>query len=95
MRVPHVNTHEKLASSLQFDLSGLFIEVQSGRTGRRYLVIPEWSSLPKSRQMPPTDDNVLEVVVYHTSRPAIISFADQLRAAGHIVHTPDLSDGEY
>ena len=38
-----------------------------------------------------------EVVVYHSAygrRPAIIEFADKLRAAGHLVHTPDLYDGE-
>ncbi|HLJ26532.1 MAG TPA: dienelactone hydrolase family protein [Candidatus Angelobacter sp.] len=38
-----------------------------------------------------------EVVVYHSAyglRPAIIDFADKLRAAGHSVHTPDLYDGE-
>jgi dienelactone hydrolase len=37
------------------------------------------------------------VVIYHSAyglRPAIIEFADQLRAAGHCVHTPDLYDGE-
>lgn len=38
-----------------------------------------------------------EVVLYHSAyglRPAILAFADQLRAAGHTVHTPDLYDGE-
>lgn len=38
-----------------------------------------------------------EVVVYHSAyglRPAVIDFANKLRAAGHIVHTPDLYDGE-
>jgi len=38
-----------------------------------------------------------QVVVYHSAyglRPAIIDFADTLRAAGHQVHTPDLYDGE-
>jgi dienelactone hydrolase len=38
-----------------------------------------------------------EVVLYHSAyglRPAIVEFADKLRAAGHIVHTPDLYDGE-
>ena len=38
-----------------------------------------------------------EVVVYHSAyglRPAVIEFADKLRAAGHTVHTPDLYDGE-
>ena len=38
-----------------------------------------------------------EVVVYHSAyglRPAIIEFADKLRAARHRVHTPDLYDGE-
>lgn len=38
-----------------------------------------------------------EVIVYHSAygrRPAILDFADKLRAAGHTVHTPDLYDGE-
>ena len=38
-----------------------------------------------------------EVVVYHSAyglRPAVVEFANTLRAAGHIVHTPDLYDGE-
>src|SRR5262249_29411970 len=38
-----------------------------------------------------------EVVVYHSAyglRPAVIEFANKLRAAGHTVHTPDLYDGE-
>lgn len=41
--------------------------------------------------------NRQEVVVYHSAyglRPAVIDFAEQLRAAGHLVHTPDLYDGE-
>jgi dienelactone hydrolase len=38
-----------------------------------------------------------EAVVFHSAyglRPAVIEFADKLRAAGHTVHTPDLYDGE-
>lgn len=38
-----------------------------------------------------------QMVIYHSAyglRPAIIDFADRLRAAGHQVHTPDLYDGE-
>lgn len=37
------------------------------------------------------------VVVYHSAyglRPAVLDFANSLRAAGHTVHTPDLYDGE-
>ncbi len=47
--------------------------------------------------MPPQGNTRSEVVVFHSAyglRPAIIEFADKLRAAGHIVHTPDLYDGE-
>ena len=56
---------------------------------------------PGSSQDPPTcshgESRGPEVVVYHSAyglRPAIIDFADKLRAAGHVVHTPDLYDGE-
>ena len=38
-----------------------------------------------------------EVVLFHSVlglRPGVIADADQLRAAGHTVHTPDLYDGE-
>lgn len=37
-----------------------------------------------------------EVVLFHHAQgltPGVIAFADQLRAAGHKVHTPDLFDG--
>lgn len=38
-----------------------------------------------------------DVVVFHAAyglRPSILAFADALRTAGHVVHTPDLYDGE-
>ncbi len=37
-----------------------------------------------------------EVLLFHHAQgltPGVIAFADELRAAGHIVHTPDLFDG--
>jgi dienelactone hydrolase len=37
------------------------------------------------------------VVLFHSAlglRPAVRDFADRLSEAGHIVHTPDLYDGE-
>lgn len=37
-----------------------------------------------------------EVVLFHHAQgltPGVVSFADRLRAAGHVVHTPDLYDG--
>lgn len=37
------------------------------------------------------------IVLFHSGlglRPAVLRFADALRAAGHAVHTPDLFDGE-
>jgi dienelactone hydrolase len=39
---------------------------------------------------------VAEVVLFHHAQgltPGVVSFADALRAAGHVVHTPDLYDG--
>jgi dienelactone hydrolase len=39
---------------------------------------------------------VAEVVLFHHAQgltPGVVSFADTLRAAGHVVHTPDLYDG--
>lgn len=41
--------------------------------------------------------HMAEVVVFHSAlglRPAIGRFADHLRDRGHVVHTPDLFDGE-
>jgi dienelactone hydrolase len=38
-----------------------------------------------------------EIVLFHSVlglRPGVHAFADDLRAAGHLVHTPDLWDGE-
>lgn len=38
-----------------------------------------------------------QIVLFHSVlglRPAVRSWADRLRAAGHLVHTPDLFDGE-
>jgi dienelactone hydrolase len=37
-----------------------------------------------------------EIVLFHSAlglRPAVRGFADRLRAAGHVVHTPDLFEG--
>lgn len=37
-----------------------------------------------------------EVLLFHHAQgltPGIVAFADELRAAGHLVHTPDLFDG--
>jgi dienelactone hydrolase len=39
---------------------------------------------------------VTQVVLFHHAQgltPGVVSFADALRAAGHVVHTPDLYDG--
>jgi dienelactone hydrolase len=39
---------------------------------------------------------VAEVLLFHHAQgltPGVVSFADKLRAAGHVVHTPDLYDG--
>jgi dienelactone hydrolase len=39
---------------------------------------------------------MVEVMLYHHAQgltPGVVAFADRLRRAGHIVHTPDLFDG--
>jgi dienelactone hydrolase len=39
----------------------------------------------------------MEIVLFHSAlglRPGVHAFADRLREAGHVVHTPDLYDGE-
>ena len=39
---------------------------------------------------------MVEVLLFHHAQgltPGVLAFADELRAAGHIVHTPDLFDG--
>ncbi len=39
---------------------------------------------------------VAEVLLFHHAQgltPGVVAFADELRAAGHVVHTPDLYDG--
>ena len=39
---------------------------------------------------------MVDVVLFHHAQgltPGLLAFADRLRAAGHIVHTPDLFDG--
>lgn len=38
-----------------------------------------------------------EVLLFHHAQgltPGVLAFADELRAAGHVIHTPDLYDGE-
>jgi dienelactone hydrolase len=38
-----------------------------------------------------------EVLLFHHAQgltPGVVSFADELRAAGHVVHTPDLYEGK-
>src|SRR5689334_1270702 len=40
--------------------------------------------------------SMAEVVLFHHAQgltPGIVAFADELRQAGHTVHTPDLFDG--
>jgi dienelactone hydrolase len=40
---------------------------------------------------------VAEVLLFHHAlglTPGVLAFADELRAAGHVVHTPDLYDGQ-
>jgi dienelactone hydrolase len=40
---------------------------------------------------------VAEVLLFHHPQgltPGVLAFADELRAAGHVVHTPDLYEGK-
>jgi dienelactone hydrolase len=40
---------------------------------------------------------VTEILLFHHAQgltPGVLAFADDLRGAGHVVHTPDLYDGE-
>jgi len=40
---------------------------------------------------------VAEILLFHHAQgltPGVVSFADELRAAGHVVHTPDLYEGK-
>jgi dienelactone hydrolase len=42
------------------------------------------------------DSRIAEIVVFHHAQgvtPGVLSFADDMRAAGHVVHVPDLYDG--
>jgi dienelactone hydrolase len=43
------------------------------------------------------DRGACEVVLFHSAlglRPGVLAWADRLREEGHVVHTPDLYDGE-
>ena len=45
----------------------------------------------------PLEGRVAEVLLFHHAHgltPGCLAFADELRAAGHTVHTPDLYDGK-
>jgi dienelactone hydrolase len=45
----------------------------------------------------PQETSMAEVLLFHHAlglTPGVIAFADELRAAGHTVHTPDLYDGK-
>lgn len=50
--------------------------------------------------MPPRERRRIqmsEIVIFHHAQgltPGVLSFADELRAAGHTAHTPDLFDGQ-
>src|ERR1700687_5182537 len=40
---------------------------------------------------------MVEILLFHHAHgetPGFLAFADELRAAGHLVHTPDLYDGK-
>ena len=42
-------------------------------------------------------DGMAEVLLFHHAQgltPGVVAFADELRSAGHVVHTPDLYEGK-
>src|SRR3989304_8589948 len=53
--------------------------------------------MPLPRQgVPHVEAAMAEVLLFHHAQgltPGVVAFADELRAAGHIVHTPDLFGG--
>jgi dienelactone hydrolase len=60
------------------------------RTARRLRPAAPSSSTPRS-------DRMAEVLLFHHAQgltPGVAAFADDLRAAGHVVHTPDLYEGK-
>src|SRR5205085_12235343 len=45
----------------------------------------------------PLEASMAEVLLFHHAQgltPGVRAFADELRAAGHVVHTPDLYEGK-
>jgi dienelactone hydrolase len=52
--------------------------------------------VPRAPDHPASGGTMAEVLLFHHAQgltPGIRAFADELRAAGHTVHTPDLFDG--
>jgi dienelactone hydrolase len=65
------------------------------------MTVPESSlrcGVSSHRHPPDTQGNtVVSILLFHSAlglRPALTGYADELRAHGHAVHTPDLFDGE-
>jgi dienelactone hydrolase len=58
------------------------------------LVVEVWSQEPSDRGRTCV---MAEILLFHHAQgqtPGFLAFADELRAAGHVVHAPDLYDGK-
>ena len=73
-----------------------------GRSAQRLHDAPDATAVPPADKASDgrrcrLDGDVAEVLLFHHAQgltPGVLSFADELRAGGHVVHAPDLYDGK-